>query len=140
MKFKNNAQRKAVMAKITLQNAKTIPIYDVERKNVKAGNYWFSPDSMRFFKSRTGDTAYVKGNKAYFVSSEKYEREPRKYSVRVSDLKTGSVNTVGEFQQFSSSSGAKNKILKILNAPVTQKKKTRPLGKIRLARAFKVIR
>jgi hypothetical protein len=42
----------------------------IKQLNKDKGFFFFSPDTMRFFKSRTGTTAYRIGNKAYFVTSE----------------------------------------------------------------------
>jgi hypothetical protein len=78
-----------------------------------ARGHWFDPSSMRFFRSRVGSTAYrtADGSRAYFVSSEQFEdgrgyRADRRYTVRVIDLATGDIDTVGDFQAYASRSGA----------------------------------
>lgn len=73
--------------------------------------HWFDPSSMRFFRSRVGSFGYTAGGKTYFVSSEQFEdsrgnRAGRLYTVRVQDHETGDIDTVGEFQQYASRSGA----------------------------------
>jgi hypothetical protein len=64
--------------------------------------HWFKPSSKRFFKSRWSDTAYLieSLNVALFVSSEQHEghrisdgsyyKEPRTYTIRAVNMKTGS--------------------------------------------------
>ena len=91
-----------------------IPIDMIERKNQEAGKHWFSPDTKRFFKSKIDNVAYKKGNKAYFISSEKGPDEIRKFSVREADLDTGEVNTVGEFQAFTNRKDAMKRLREII--------------------------
>jgi hypothetical protein len=44
---------------------------DIERANSRAGKYFFSRDTMRFFKSKiVSEYAVKKGRKAYFITSE----------------------------------------------------------------------
>ena len=93
---------------------KIIPISEIKELNQKAGNYWFEPDTLRFFKSRLDKYAYKKGNKAYFVSSEQSPYGSRMYSVRVADLKTGNINTVGDFMKYGSRESALKEIKKII--------------------------
>ena len=93
---------------------KTIPMSQIKRLNKKRGQFWFNPDTLRFFKSRLPDTAIKVGEKAYFVSSEQNEEDdPRLYSIRVCDLQTGRVNTVGEFQQYRTSEAAHKALTEI---------------------------
>ena len=90
---------------------KTLEVISTERikeLNREKGLYFFSLNTMRFFKSRVGRNAYKVGDKAYFITSEQYESNPRKWTIRVADLTTGSIDTVGEFQEFNSHSEALN--------------------------------
>ncbi|GAF70189.1 unnamed protein product [marine sediment metagenome] len=76
---------------------------DVERLHT---GYWFSSESKRFFSSRVAQTAYKNEETdiAYFVSSEQFDStSPRLYTVRACDLNTGDINTVGVFQEYSTS-------------------------------------
>jgi hypothetical protein len=88
--------------------------------NAKAGQYFFSPDTMKFFDSRVGGEAFVKDDKAFFITSEKFSdrlehiSEPRKFTIRSMDMRTGSVSTVGEFQGFSTESQAKKKLRELV--------------------------
>lgn len=77
------------------------------------GSHWFDVSSKRFFNSRVGYNVYPCANPylTLFVSSERYTwsgNEPRLYSVRCYDSRTGNINTIGEFQEYRSSSAANN--------------------------------
>jgi len=68
--------------------------------------HWFSPGARRFFNSRVlGVRAeYRKGSllRVTFVSSEKHQDDPRRYSVRswvASDPTT--IETIGDFQAYA---------------------------------------
>jgi hypothetical protein len=54
-------------------------IRQIKQANRAAGQYWFSPATMRFFKSRVLEGVY--GGR-YFVTSEKGPSGVRLYSVR----------------------------------------------------------
>ena len=83
-------------------------MWEVEQKH---RGHWFDPASKRFFSSRVDQTATVKDGKAYFTSSEQFDCDaPRLYSVRVCDLTTGDIDTVGEFQQYETASQARRAI------------------------------
>lgn len=75
---------------------------DIRRANEDAGQHWFQPAAMRFFRSRVSDGVYGNG---YFVSSERGPDMARRYTVRKA-LPDGSIDQVGEFQQYASRSGA----------------------------------
>jgi hypothetical protein len=70
-------------------------------------SHFFDKDSMRFFNSRIGDSAYGDGKGgAYFVTSEKGPSNVRSYSVRRYDPKRCGIETVGKFQQYGSAKTA----------------------------------
>lgn len=86
---------------------------DIRRRNAALGHHWFSADTMRFFSSRVQERIYVaKDGRAFFVTSERsggcnpgsydirYTVPRRLYTVRVANL-DGSIDTVGEFQQYT---------------------------------------
>lgn len=75
---------------------------EIKNVNHKAGEYYFSPDTMRFFKSRISETLYPVSNGAYFVTSEKGPDNVRRYSVRFAH-DNGKIETVGKFQQYETS-------------------------------------
>ena len=104
----------------------------------KSNTHWFDRGSMRFFNSRLSSRVHPTGSPYIylFVSSERcdwndrtelqlhtrtdeygtvrvYDRyvkigDPRLYSVRSYDLRSGSVDTVGEFQAYASARAAHN--------------------------------
>lgn len=83
--------------------------------------HFFDVGAKRFFNSRIGQSAYSTNNPfvTLFTTSEKYENrwsqhyELRKYTIRSYDWRTGSVDTVGKFQQFNSARQAVLEIEKI---------------------------
>lgn len=87
-------------------------IYDLKLRNHNAGFHYFEPSTMRFFASRVSDEIWpLPDGSALFVTSEKFKGfrapdGPRLYSIRIM-FPDGSVDTVGEFQQFKTSGGAK---------------------------------
>ena len=91
----------------------TMDIRDLQQLNTKANYHWFDADTLRFFRSRYARTATVVGRKAYFVSSEQFvnlargQVDARRYSVRVCDLDSGKIDTVGEFQQYATGAEAR---------------------------------
>lgn len=84
---------------------KSVSIDCVKICNRSHDGKWFSPENMRFFASRVSGVCYLneKGDKAFFVSSEacRWNRERRKYSVRVCNLENGSIDTHGDFQMYN---------------------------------------
>ena len=88
-----------------------IDIAQVKRLNQEKGKFFFTKGATSFFQSRYPTMALREGDKAYFVTSEQFissqgEREPRLYTIRLCDMKTGDIDTVGEFQQYQNSSQA----------------------------------
>lgn len=95
-----------------------IDLAQIKRLNNDKGMFWFSPATTRFFHSRYPRTAQRAGNKAYFVTSEQLNHSsPRGYSVRVCDMSTGYIDTVGDlFCAYSTSKEAYKAIAKLLKA------------------------
>lgn len=86
-------------------------VYDLKLINAQAGQHFFEPGSMRFFNSRVGSSAIRMGDVALFVTSERMQGEPRRYTARMMALtgeRKGHVDKVPgtEFQQFASSKQA----------------------------------
>lgn len=82
-----------------------IDIEEIKELNRRKGLYWFSPRTTRYFHSCYPKNAYHadEDHNAYFVSSERMDDScPRLYSIRVCDMDTGSIDTVGEFQAYAS--------------------------------------
>jgi len=89
-----------------------IDFKDIVRANGHSSqHHFFDTGATRFFKSRYPQTGIVRDNKAYFVTSEQLDyNSPRLYTVRVCDLETGIVDTVGEFQQYQTRKDAQKAI------------------------------
>jgi hypothetical protein len=98
-------------------------MYDLQSEYRRTGGYWFESDTMRFFKSRVADVAYLNtdGSMAYFTSSEKGPDNVRKYSVRVFNRATADIDTYPDykaFQAYASRSGADRAARKAAGLPV----------------------
>jgi hypothetical protein len=94
--------------------------YQIDDVKYKAehgeSKYWFTPETMRCFKSRVSEMTWKIGDKIYFISSEKnsWNHEPRFYTVRVCEI-DGNIKTVGKFQEHETLRQARNAIREILN-------------------------
>jgi hypothetical protein len=84
---------------------------NIRAANYNIGHHWFDAGTLRFFGSRVHDELY--GGR-YFVTSERDSGfgslgaawgGARRYTVRVANA-DGSIDTVGEFGQYASRSGA----------------------------------
>lgn len=72
---------------------------DIQRKHC---GHWFSKDTMRFFKSKViQDVFPTDSGRVYFVSSEQGPNGVRSFSVRCFMIVTDQIETVGEFQGYS---------------------------------------
>ena len=79
-----------------------ILLSEVKASSKRHGWTWFSQETTCFFGSKYPKFAYKVNNDAYFITSEQMEKDcPRRYSIRACDLLTGSITTVGEFQEYS---------------------------------------
>lgn len=98
----------------------------------RMGSHWFSPDTMRFFRSRVAQYGYSTVDpyenpseaRVFFVSSEQFQasngyRKPRAYTVRAMNWATGDVNTVGEFQAYGSRGSADRAARKLASGAAT---------------------
>jgi hypothetical protein len=78
-------------------------IDEIKAYNESIGSYWFEPASMRFFDSRVMSQVFPFADGAFFVSSERCDGGPRRYTVRVATKRGitthGSFNTIPERRQ-----------------------------------------
>lgn len=87
-----------------------------EYYDLKPGGHWFSNDTMRFFSSRLPDYAYLKGDYAYFITSEKdFSGNNRFYSIRKFDRRDGKIDTIGDFNRMTKTEARKELAHNILN-------------------------
>jgi hypothetical protein len=96
---------------------KTISINQIKDLNARKGYYFFSPNTIRFFHSRTDRTAIIVNHEAYFITSEQREHNtPRKYTIRKAILETGDITTIGKFHSYDTHKQAKNALMNIIKA------------------------
>lgn len=84
-------------------------IQEIKRANRKAGQYFFSPDTMRFFASRVSSSVFEGAGGIYFITSEKkcFDDNRRVFHVRRFNP-NGSVSSIfpaGETYQAEFKSG-----------------------------------
>jgi hypothetical protein len=89
---------------------KTMDMAEVKDLNASQGFEWFSPATMRFFKTRLPKLAYrsTSGLHAFFVTSEQDRDYRRRYTVRRCNLQTGRVDTHGDFYSIENPDYARN--------------------------------
>lgn len=78
----------------------------IKKTNDKAGLFFFSPSTMRWFKSRVSSNVFPTPHGAVFITSERNDGYPRLFTTRYIHENTGHIETIGEFQEFKSRSGA----------------------------------
>lgn len=94
------------------------PINEIikEYLELKPGGHWFSKDTMRFFSSRLPDYAYLKGDNAYFITSEKdFSGSNRFYTIREFNRNTGEIETIGDFNNMTKTEARRELAYGILN-------------------------
>ena len=83
----------------------TPTIWDIRRANAAAGFHYFDRPTMRFFDSRVLPTVHTNGHRVLFVTSERDDHrakpKPRLYTVREFDPTTARIDTVGDFQGYT---------------------------------------
>jgi hypothetical protein len=87
----------------------TIATADIIAANRRAGSHFFDVDTMRFFRSRVADTAYVGQGGIFFVTSERNTMGdyPRLYTVRQFHPAAPQwIEGVSGFQEYRTRSGA----------------------------------
>ena len=91
-----------------------LTIRDIKDLNRKAGQHWFSPDTMRFFKSRVPDDRFPLVKNKYFISSEKSPWDARRYTIREWNGKTKQIGEVGEFGAYKTKTQAERDLQKLI--------------------------
>lgn len=76
--------------------------------------YWFTPDTMRFFRTRIGvyRPGRVPGVAGWFVTSEQPPHEARGYAVRFA-LMDGTIETVGRTCEYATRDRAVREMLRL---------------------------
>jgi hypothetical protein len=81
-------------------------IEQIEGLNAALGDYFFSPDTMRYFNSKVyDDIVHIENQGIGFITSERdhsyLDRQPKRlYTVRMMTL-DGQIKKLSEFQQFT---------------------------------------
>ena len=84
----------------------TWTIAAIREADHRAGRYFFSADTMKFFNSRVLPTVYEGPGGIYFITSEKFRGSdgvsaPRKYTIRQFSPDPVDIRTVAPFNQMS---------------------------------------
>ena len=79
---------------------------EIRKANIDAGHFWFSPDTMGFFRSQVEDTVYQGPGGVFFISSEQFVPSdgsvcPRRYTVRSFHPENACINTAVKFNEMS---------------------------------------
>ena len=82
--------------------------------NRDAGYFDFTPGAMRYFRARIADRLYPVPHGVVFVESTQFEdtngnRAQRRYTVKYMDERSGAVEKLTEFQEYSSRNGVHNR-------------------------------
>jgi len=81
---------------------------DVRAANEQIGNHWFDRSTMKFFKTRI-ESRLIAGKR--FITSERGPHDMRKrFTIREAQP-DGSIDTIGNFQQFATLAQAKANVL-----------------------------
>lgn len=88
---------------------RAVSIEDIKQASLKGDKFFFTPDVMRFFRSRVGEYGYASEDRrlVYFVTSEQGPSGPRAWTVRVIDMQTGSIDDASPFMHYTSGNGAR---------------------------------
>jgi hypothetical protein len=101
-----------------------ITIQEIERAHDRTGKHFFDPGAMRFFNSRKPQYGWQKGSRAFFITSEQFIPfnglpHARMFTVRVCNLDTGDIDTVGTFQAYETRKQAEQVIKNIIERGFT---------------------
>lgn len=87
------------------------PMYDHNaeqwREIITESGYFFTASAMRFFSSRVlWDSLTQSAGAWLFITSERYETEPRRYTLH-SWTKESGIDTLGDFQEYTTAAAAR---------------------------------
>jgi hypothetical protein len=101
-----------------------VSIKAIKRAYLKANPQgpWFDQRTMSFFDSRLSGRGWRShdGMQYYFASSERPPGAERGYSVRMLDLRSGRIETVGPFMAYPTLIKAKSEARKLAKLSCTQ--------------------
>ena len=95
-------------------------IESIENVKRKHKGHFFSPDAMRFFKSKVYEIAVLHENKWLFGTSEKGPDNVRRYTLRTID-ENGTIDTITmtEFGQFKTKAQLDRYVSKLIGRKIT---------------------
>jgi hypothetical protein len=99
-----------------------VPIEQLKERNEACGMCWFSGGNTSFFGSRYPLGGYRVNNKIYFVTSERdgyVWNSKRRYTIRMMNWNSGDTETVGDYGEFSSWSGANGAMNRLVKGLVS---------------------
>lgn len=89
----------------------------IKRAAASADSHWFEKSALIYFSSRISSHVYSVPGGALFVSSEQFKSFDGKDGLRLFSIRScsfeGSVDTVGDFQQYESSKVAHTEALRL---------------------------
>lgn len=95
------------------ENYKLHNVYTIHDIKNNHKGYFFSPDTIRFWKSRICGEVFCSKTLCFFVTSEQFLNEGRKFTVRRYNPTTKSIDTVGEYHQLDTKTQALNIALEL---------------------------
>lgn len=95
---------------------KKIPMTEIRRayERDNPNGHWFSPDTMRFFRTVLPQHGWEAAGSYWFVTSEVNPSGKKAFSVR--RMSRGNVQTVGEFHSFARSHDATKRLKEEIQA------------------------
>jgi hypothetical protein len=90
-------------------------ILEIQLANKKLGQTWFDKKETEFFNTHI-ESGVIAGR--YFITSDQAPLIPRKYTIRRANS-NGSIDTIGDFCEYSTKQAALNALEKHLKDEVT---------------------
>lgn len=73
-------------------------IAELKATNKANGNFWFDPDTMRFWRSKIHGG--IRREKYFITSEDDFSRTRRLFSIRTFNAQ-GEIDTIGKFQAYA---------------------------------------
>lgn len=87
----------------------TMTLDEFKHLNESKGKFYFSPDTMSFFKS---EVEYWT-NSGFFITSEKGPAQTKKmFTIRRANFETGNVENISKFQEYKTFDAAKTVMMR----------------------------
>jgi len=86
----------------------------IKKANEAISHCWFSEATMNFFNTNIESGVFYG---KYFITSERHPGKSRHFNIRMAN-EDGSIDTIGDFNKFSTLAAARNELERIVNEPV----------------------